>query len=585
MSSMPAGKYRPFTPVELPDRRWPDRVIERAPTWCSVDLRDGNQALVDPMGPERKRRLFDLLLRVGFKEIEVGFPGASQPEYDFVRQIIDGRGVPEDVTLQVLTQSREDLIRRAFDSIRGARRAIVHLYNSTSELQRRVVFRTGRAGIIDIALRGVRLARRLAQEISDTEILFQYSPESFTGTELDFAVEICEAVMEVWEPTPARPVILNLPATVEMATCNVYADQIEWFSRRIKDRDCVVLSVHPHNDRGSAVAAAELALMAGAERVEGTLFGNGERTGNVDVVTLALNLYTQGVDPGLAFWNIDEVARVAELCTRLPVHPRHPYAGELVFTAFSGSHQDAIKKGLAALAEARSDPWEVPYLPIDPRDLGRTYEAVIRINSQSGKGGVSYVMEQDHGLRLPRGLQVEFARRVQVLAERSGGEITSKAVWETFRTVYLEDGPLVLVAHETESGVGGPAERTRMRFQVRVRGAERSLQGEGNGPIAAFADALRRDLDLGVEVTDYVEHALGSGAAATAAAYVEASVNGGPRLWGTGCDSNIVTASLRALAGAVGRALPVRDTAAGARPGPASGETDPATRRLTRMKG
>ncbi|MDP3939516.1 MAG: 2-isopropylmalate synthase [Deltaproteobacteria bacterium] len=553
MSSMPAGKYRPFNPVKLADRRWPDRAIDRAPAWCSVDLRDGNQALVEPMGPERKRRLFDLLLQIGFKEIEVGFPGASQPEYDFVRQIIEDRRLPEDVTIQVLTQAREDLIRRAFESVRGAKRAIVHLYNSTSELQRRVVFRSDRAGIIEIALKGVRLAKQLSREMPETEIVFQYSPESFTGTELDFAVEICEAVMDVWEPTPGRPLILNLPATVEMATCNVYADQIEWFGRRIKKRDCVVLSVHPHNDRGSAVAAAELALMAGAERVEGTLFGNGERTGNVDIVTLALNLYTQGVDPQLAFWNIDEVARTAEHCTRLPVHPRHPYAGELVFTAFSGSHQDAINKGLAALGEARSDHWEVPYLPIDPRDLGRTYEAVIRINSQSGKGGVAYVMEQDHGLRLPRGLQVEFAGRVQAQAESSGGEITSKAVWEAFQAAYLaEDGPLTLISCETDGGTSSSG-LTRMIFRVRAAGDERALRGEGNGPIAAFADALGRGFDVGIEVTDYSEHALGSGAAATAAAYVEVAVNGGARIWGVARHENIVTASLQALAHAVGR--------------------------------
>ncbi len=577
MASMPAGKYRPFTPVKLPDRRWPERAIDRAPAWCSVDLRDGNQALVEPMGPERKRRLFDLLLQIGFKEIVVGFPGASQPEYDFVREIIENRKIPDDVTIQVLTQAREDLIRRAFESVRGARRAIVHLYNSTSELQRRVVFRSDRAGIVDIALNGVRLAKQLSREMPETEVVFQYSPESFTGTELDFAVEICEVVMDVWEPTPDRPLILNLPSTVEMATCNVYADQIEWFARRIKNRDCVVLSVHPHNDRGTAVAAAEVALMAGAERVEGTLFGNGERTGNVDIVTLALNPYPQGVDPQHAFWNIDEHARSAEHCTRLPVHPRHPYAGVLVFTAFSGSHQDAIKKGLAALDESRSDHWEVPYLPIDPRDLGRTYEAVIRINSQSGKGGVAYVMEQDHGLRLPRGLQVEFAGRVQAQAESSGGEITSRAVWEAFQAAYLaEDCPLALLSHEADAG-GGPTGANRMIFRVRAAGAERRLVGEGNGPIAAFADALGRGLGLTIEVTDYSEHALGSGAAATAAAYVEASVNGGPRYWGAGRHANIVTTSLQALACAVGRSA----GSTGAETWRRQGETDRARRPLT----
>ncbi|MCC6764232.1 MAG: 2-isopropylmalate synthase, partial [Deltaproteobacteria bacterium] len=405
---MPVDKYRPFTPVDIPDRTWPNRTITRAPLWCSVDLRDGNQALVEPMGPERKRRMFEALVAMGFKEIEVGFPSASQPDFDFVRWLIEADAIPEDVTIQVLTQAREPLIRRTFESIRGARRAIVHLYNSTSTLQRRVVFGLDRAGIVDVAAEGTRVARELAATMPATDVRFEYSPESFTGTELDFAIEICERVMDLWQPTPERPIILNLPATVEMSTPNVYADMIEWFGRRVTRRDAIVLSVHPHNDRGCAVAAAELAVMAGADRVEGTLFGNGERTGNVDVVTLAMNLVSQGVDPRLDVSDIDALVAVAEHCNRLPVHPRHPYAGTLVYTAFSGSHQDAINKGLAAQRASGSGIWEVPYLPIDPADVGRSYEAVIRVNSQSGKGGVAYLLERDYGLALPRALQVEF---------------------------------------------------------------------------------------------------------------------------------------------------------------------------------
>ncbi|MCC6847195.1 MAG: 2-isopropylmalate synthase, partial [Deltaproteobacteria bacterium] len=413
--AMPVDKYRPFTPVDIPDRTWPNRTITRAPLWCSIDLRDGNQALVEPMGPERKRRMFEALVAMGFKEIEVGFPSASQPDFDFVRWLIEADAIPEDVTIQVLTPAREPLIRRTFESIRGARGTIVHLYNSTSTLQRRVVFGLDRAGIADIAVAGTRLARELAATMPATDVRFEYSPESFTGTELDFAVEICERVMDAWQPTPERPIILNLPATVEMSTPNVYADMIEWFGRHVTRRDAVVLSVHPHNDRGCAVAAAELAVMAGADRVEGTLFGNGERTGNVDVVTLALNLFSQGIDPELDLSDIDALVAVAEHCNRLPVHPRHPYAGTLVYTAFSGSHQDAINKGLAAQRRApdargadASGVWEVPYLPIDPADVGRSYEAVIRVNSQSGKGGVAYLLERDYGLALPRALQVEF---------------------------------------------------------------------------------------------------------------------------------------------------------------------------------
>src|SRR5579883_2386358 len=432
MSMMPIHKYRPFAPINLPDRQWPARVIERAPVWCSVDLRDGNQALVEPMGPDRKRRMFDLLVRLGFKEIEVGFPAASETDFAFVRELVERDLVPEDVTIQVLTQARPELITRTFESVRGARRVIMHLYNSTSTLQRRVVFGLDKAGIVDIAVNGARLIRDLAEAMPESDIVYQYSPESFTGTELDFAVEICEAVMDVWQPTPQKKAILNLPATVEMATPNVYADQIEWFGRNIRGRDRFILSLHPHNDRGTGVAAAELGVMAGAERVEGTLFGNGERTGNVDVMNLALNLFTQGVDPKLTITDINEIVRTVEYCNQLPVHPRHPYAGELVFTAFSGSHQDAIKKGLDALAKRNDELWEVPYLPIDPKDLGRSYEAVIRVNSQSGKGGVAYLLKADHGLDLPRPLQIEFSRIVQEMTDRTGKEATGDDIWRLF---------------------------------------------------------------------------------------------------------------------------------------------------------
>jgi 2-isopropylmalate synthase len=555
MTSMPATKYRPFPPVGLSDRRWPDRVIDRAPIWCSVDLRDGNQALVEPMGADRKRRLFEELVRIGFKEIEVGFPSASQTDHDFIRLLIEEGRIPPDVTIQVLTQAREELIRATFESIRGARRVIVHLYNSTSPLQRRVVFGLDRAGIVEIAVEGVRLIKELSASFHETEVVLEYSPESFTGTELDFAVTICEAVMDVWEPTPRRPMILNLPATVEMSTPNIYADQIEAFSRRIKESEGVVLSIHPHNDRGTGVASAELALLAGAGRVEGTLFGNGERTGNVDLVTMALNLYTQGVDPQLAFWDIDRIVRVAEHCTRLPVHPRHPYAGELVYTAFSGSHQDAIKKGLEALKEATSDHWEVPYLPIDPKDLGRSYEAVIRINSQSGKGGVAYVLEADHGLRLPRSLQIEFSRRIQEIADGSGGELTSRAVWEAFQAEFLhQDGPLTLMRHGGPGGAGEGAGPT-MAFHVRFHGEERWIHGRGNGPIDAFVDALEGAWGFGIQITDYSEHALGPGAGADAVAYVELRRAGADSLWGVGCHASIVTASLQAVVSAANRLL------------------------------
>jgi 2-isopropylmalate synthase len=548
---MPFHLYRPFTPIPLPDRTWPGKVITEAPRWCSVDLRDGNQALIDPMDLERKRRMFDLLVKCGFKEIEVGFPSASQPDFDFVRQIIEEDLIPDDVMIQVLTQARPELIERTFESIRGAKQALVHLYNSTSTLQRRVVFGLDRAGIVDIAVRAAQLCKKLAPTVPGTDVHWQYSPESFTGTELDFAKEICEAVMDVWEPSAKRPVILNLPATVEMATPNVYGDQIEWFHRNIKARDAIVLSLHPHNDRGTAVAAAEFGVMAGADRVEGTLFGNGERTGNVDVVTLALNLFSQGVDPMLNFSDIDAARRTVEHCNRLPVHPRHPYVGDLVYTAFSGSHQDAIKKGFEALGKDY-DVWEVPYLPIDPHHLGRSYEAVIRVNSQSGKGGVAYIMKFEHGLDLPRRLQIEFSSVIQKLTEASGTEISADQIWAAFESTYLTaEQPIALVGHPVLSTMPDTGDTT-VETHVRMSGGERWLKGHGNGPIAAFVDALKL-AGIAVELTDYTEHALGEGADAKAAAYVEARVNGNKTRWGVGLDANIVTASLRAVVSAVNR--------------------------------
>src|SRR5467141_590059 len=555
MSVMPIHKYRAFPAIDLPDRRWPTRAIDRAPQWCSVDLRDGNQALVEPMGPDRKRRMFDLLVKLGFTEIEVGFPSASETDFAFVRELVDHRLVPDDVTIQVLTQARPELIERSFEAIRGARRAIMHLYNSTSTLQRRVVFGLDKPGIVDIAVSAARLIRDLAATMPETEVICQYSPESFTGTELDFAIEICEAVMDVWQPTPRKKTILNLPATVEMATPNIYADQIEWFGRNIRKRDCITLSVHPHNDRGTAVAATELAVMAGAERVEGTLFGNGERTGNVDIVTLALNLFSQGIDPGLVITDIDEIVRTVEHCNQLPVHQRHPYAGELVYTAFSGSHQDAIKKGFEALAKRNDTLWEVPYLPIDPKDLGRTYEAVIRVNSQSGKGGVAYVIKADHGLDLPRALQVEFSRVVQEVADRTGKELTSGDIWSLFDETYLRGGMrLVDYSLFPEPRVG----ERRIAATVALDGTERRIEGVGNGPIAAFVDALQRECGVALTVLDYHEDAVSAGADAQAAAYVQirgAGDNGGAgTLYGVGMDSDIVTASLKAVASAATRA-------------------------------
>jgi 2-isopropylmalate synthase len=523
-----------------------------------VDLRDGNQALIDPMSPARKRRMFELLVRMGYKEIEVGFPSASQTDFDFVRQLIEDDLIPDDVVIQVLTQARDALIERTFESIRGARQAIVHLYNSTSTLQRRVVFGLPREGIVDIAVQGARLCQKLTETVRDTEVYFEYSPESYTGTELDFAVEVCNAVNDVWQPTPDRRTIVNLPATVEMATPNVYADSIEWMHRNLAFRDSVVLSLHPHNDRGTAVAAAELGYLAGADRIEGCLFGNGERTGNVCLVTLGMNLFSQGIDPQIDFSDIDEIRRTVEYCNQLPVHERHPYGGDLVYTAFSGSHQDAIKKGLdwmqrdAAAAGMPVDDfrWAVPYLPIDPKDVGRSYEAVIRVNSQSGKGGVAYVMKTEHKLDLPRRLQIEFSQVIQARTDASGGEVTPAQMWEVFEAEYLaRRTPVALNSHHTSSADG---EDDQLDVNVYLGEEKRALTGRGNGPIAAFVDALA-SVGYDVRVLDYAEHALSEGGDARAAAYVECAI-GERILWGVGIDANIVTASLKAVVSAVNRA-------------------------------
>ena len=553
MSTMPIHKYQAFEPIGLADRDWPGKVIDKAPIWCSVDLRDGNQALVEPMGPERKRRMFELLCRMGFKEIEVGFPSASETDFDFCRQLVEQNMIPDDVTIQVLTQARDRLIRRTFDAIRGARRAIVHLYNSTSTTQRRVVFNADRAEIMKIATDGAALIRDLVPSVPETEVIYQYSPESFTGTELDYARDVCNAVMDVWEPTPDRKTIINLPATVEMASANIYADQIEWMHRNIANRDCYLLSLHPHNDRGTAVAAAELGVMAGADRIEGTLFGNGERTGNVDLVTLALNLFTQGVDPELEIEDINEIIRTVEYCNQLPVHPRHPYGGELVFTAFSGSHQDAIKKGFAALETSNSELWDVPYLPMDPKDVGRTYEAVIRINSQSGKGGIAYVMETDYGLKLPRMLQVEFSGVIQKVTDATGKEMESEEIRSIFEKEYLEqDGPIGFGNYRTVPDAHA-SEIRRMTAEITWNGEPRIIEGKGNGPIDGFIDALKNGLNLTMAIQNYHEHAVGKGADATAVAYVEVSTPDGGTLFGVGRDPNIVAASLRAIVSAANR--------------------------------
>ncbi|MEL4318195.1 2-isopropylmalate synthase [Leifsonia sp. YIM 134122] len=572
-SSMPVHRYTAYHEqfrVELPDRTWPSKRVEKAPRWCAVDLRDGNQALIDPMSPERKRVMFDLLVGMGYKEIEVGFPSASQTDFDFVRSLIEENAIPDDVTIQVLTQAREHLIRRTYESIAGAKQAIVHLYNSTSILQRDVVFRTDKQGIIDIALNGARLCRQMESLVPGTTVYYEYSPESYTGTELEFALDICNQVLDVFEPTPERKVIINLPSTVEMASPNIYADSIEWMSRRLNHRENVLLSLHPHNDRGTAIAAAELGYLAGADRIEGCLFGNGERTGNVDLVALGINLFTQGIDPQIDFSDLDEVKRTAEYCNQLPVHERSPWAGDLVYTAFSGSHQDAIKKGFEAMEADAAErgvtvdqlKWAVPYLPVDPKDLGRTYEAVIRVNSQSGKGGVAYLLKNDHALDLPRRLQIEFSGVVQTKTDAEGGEVSSDDIWRAFRDEYLPApadhpeekwGRFELLSVRSASELDGSVALT-----VGLRdGDERvTIEGNGNGPVDAFLDVLRRN-GADVRVLDYSEHALGSGGNAHAAAYVECVVEG-VTLWGVGIDGDISTASLKAVISAVNRAIRVR---------------------------
>jgi 2-isopropylmalate synthase len=556
-SGMPCRRYTPFRPVDLPDRTWPGKSITTAPRWLSTDLRDGNQALIDPMSPARKHKMFDLLVRMGYKEIEVGFPSASQTDFDFVRELIEGDHVPDDVRISVLTQAREDLIERSVQSLVGARMATVHLYNATAPIFRRVVFRIDREECKALAVEGTRHVMKYAEEFLDgTDFGYEYSPEIFMDTELDFALDVCAGVMEVWQPGPDREIILNLPCTVERSTPNVYADQIEWMSRNLPNRDHVCLSVHTHNDRGTAVADAELAVLAGADRIEGCLFGNGERTGNVCLVTLGLNLFSQGIDPMIDFSDIDEIRRTVEYCNQLPVHPRHPYAGDLVYTAFSGSHQDAIKKGFEALeAEAAGAgvpfaeyPWAVPYLPIDPHDVGRTYEAVIRVNSQSGKGGVAYLMKAEHRLDLPRRLQIEFSRVIQAHTDTEGGEVTAAQMWEIFSAEYLTEGPLSLLDHQSSSVVES---KHALIAEISAAGQAQQVEGVGNGPISAFCDALAT---IGVEarVLDYAEHALTQGTDAQAAAYVECEI-GGQVYWGVGVDTNTASASMRAVLSAVNR--------------------------------
>jgi 2-isopropylmalate synthase len=556
-SGMPCRRYTPFRPVDLPDRTWPGRAITQAPRWLSTDLRDGNQALIDPMSPARKHKMFDLLVRMGYKEIEVGFPSASQTDFDFVRELIEGDRVPDDVRISVLTQAREDLIERSVQSLVGARMATVHMYNATAPIFRRVVFRIDREECKALAVEGTRHVMKYAEALlNGTDFGYEYSPEIFMDTELDYALDVCAGVMEVWQPGPGREIILNLPCTVERSTPNVYADQIEWMSRNLPHRDHVCLSVHTHNDRGTAVADAELAVLAGADRIEGCLFGNGERTGNVCLVTLGLNLFSQGIDPMINFSDIDEIRRTVEYCNQLPVHPRHPYAGDLVYTAFSGSHQDAIKKGFEALeADAAragvpfgSYPWAVPYLPIDPHDVGRTYEAVIRVNSQSGKGGVAYLMKAEHRLDLPRRLQIEFSRVIQAHTDTEGGEVTAAAMWEIFSGEYLAEGPLALLDHQSSSVIES---KHALTAEISADGQAQQVDGIGNGPISAFCDALAT---IGIEarVLDYTEHALTQGTDAQAAAYVECEI-GGQVYWGVGIDTNTASASMRAVLSAVNR--------------------------------
>ncbi|MBB3143208.1 2-isopropylmalate synthase [Halomonas organivorans] len=561
MLKHPERKYRPFASIELPDRRWPSRRLEAAPRWCSTDLRDGNQALIEPMGIERKRQFFDLLVRLGYKEIEIAFPAASQTDFSFVRGLIDGGSIPDDVWIQVITQAREDLIRDTLEALRGAPRAIVHLYNATAPVFRELVFSQGRQATIDMAVSGTRLIRELCEAQPETEWIYQYSPETFCFTEPEFALEICEAVCQAWQPSAERPLILNLPATVEVATPNVYADQIEWFMRHFSDLSHITISVHPHNDRGTGVACAEQAQLAGAARVEGCLFGNGERTGNVDLVTLALNLYTQGIDPGVDFSDMAEVVRVVESCNQLPVHPRHPYAGELVFTAFSGSHQDAIRKGFAARASDPEGCWQVPYLPLDPVDVGASYEAVIRVNSQSGKGGVAWLLEQDHGLRMPRRLQMEFSRLVQRDSDASGRELDSARIWQLFRETYgLHGTPLMVLGDYRITGAGGGDDPRVQCFEGLLchAGHTLALQGHGGGVLESVVDSLRGPLDLRLDIVDYQEHSLGGDTESRAVAYVECRDEDGNHRFGVAVEGDSTGAAIRALLGAAARLLTIR---------------------------
>jgi 2-isopropylmalate synthase len=539
----PTDKYNAFKLIDLKNRKWPSAQIQEAPLWCSVDLRDGNQALIEPMGSERKNRMFSLLCNLGFKEIEVGFPSASQTDYDFVRDLIENKKIPSDVNIQVLTQAREELIIKTFESLKGISKAIVHFYNSTSTLQRKVVFNQDKDGIKKIATDGARLIRSLAEKNSDTEWTFEYSPESFTGTELDYAREVCDEVVEILKPVSKSKIIINLPATVEMSTPNIYGDQIEWMNENLVNRDDICISLHPHNDRGTAVAASEFGLMAGADRVEGTLFGNGERTGNVDIVTIALNMLTQGVDPKLDFSNINSVMREVEYCNQLPVHPRHPYAGDLVFTAFSGSHQDAIKKGFNAIKNSNDPKWEVPYLPIDPADLGRNYEAVVRINSQSGKGGVAFLLEKDHGVSLPRRLQISLSQKIQKLADKSGKEISSTQIWDIFEENYLKPkNNFSYIEHESSS----KEDLHSLTLKMNMRDSIRTISGTGNGPIDSFINGLSSDIGMPIKVADYHQTAISSGSDAKAAAYIELEKDG-ETFWGVGIHPNTTRASFDAI--------------------------------------
>ena len=548
------SKYKPFELIQLEDRNWPTKSINKAPIWCSVDLRDGNQALIEPMGEERKLRMFKMLLDIGFREIEIGFPSASQTDFDFVRTIINENLIPEHVTIQALTQARPELIKRTYEALDGAPRAIVHVYNSTSTLQRRVVFNSDEKGIKKIATDGAKQVRDYAEKYPNTDWMFEYSPESFTGTELPYAVEVCNAVNEIWEPTKEKKTIINLPATVEMASPNIYADQIEWVCKNIDNRENIIISLHPHNDRGTAVAATELGVMAGADRIEGTLFGNGERTGNVDLVTLALNMLTQGVDPELDFSDINPIMRETEYCNQLPVHPRHPYAGDLVFTAFSGSHQDAIKKGLNELRNSNQETWEVPYLPIDPKDVGRSYEAVIRINSQSGKGGVAYLLEKDHGLSMPRRLQIEFSQVIQKITDETGKEISASDIWETFQETYFnENGTFKFLEHHINSRANKEGLQVdEIEIKIKKGNGTKTIKGSGNGPIDAMIDALSTNLELDVKIADYHQHAISSGSDAKAVAYSEISYKE-QSVWGIGIHQNTVIAGLESVINGLNR--------------------------------